>query len=73
MDNLDSDYQEASRQTIDQLRDVANSESLRGLSELSLSQVDQIVEQVGQATPSGSVPSMILRGLSRLPGPTSDA
>ena len=68
MDNLDPNYQEASRQTISQLRDVAKSESLRGLSELSLSQVDQIVEQVGQATPSGNVPSIILRGLSRLPG-----
>jgi len=68
VDNLDNNYEKASKQTITELRDIANSESLRGLSELSLSQVDQIVEQVGQATPSGSVPGIILRGLARLPG-----
>jgi hypothetical protein len=41
---------------------------VRELSQLSLPEVDEIVERVGQVAPAGNIPGVILNGLARLSG-----
>ncbi|MCP4140531.1 MAG: hypothetical protein GY755_09620 [Chloroflexi bacterium] len=60
-------YQKATTKTAHNLHSVAESESLRKLSHLSLPEIEAAVELVSQIVPAGNVPGMILSGLARLP------
>jgi hypothetical protein len=63
-----SKYQKATTQTAANLRTIAESLSTRGLSRLSLPEVDAVIELTSKVIPAGNVPGMILSGLARLPG-----
>ena len=63
-----SNYQQATTQTAANLRTVAKSLSSRGVSHLSLPEVDAVIELTSKVIPAGNVPGMILSGLARLPG-----
>lgn len=63
-----SKYQKATSQTAASLRTIAGSLSTRGLSHLSLPEVDAVIELTSKVIPAGNVPGMILSGLARLPG-----
>ena len=63
-----SNYQRATTQTAANLRSVAKSLSSRGISRLSLPEVDAVIELTSKVIPAGNVPGMILTGLARLPG-----
>jgi len=63
-----SDYKRATTQTAANLRTVAESLSTRGLSRLSLPEVDAVIDLTSKVIPAGNVPGMILTGLARLPG-----
>ena len=67
MDSRDH-YAEASIKTADNLRTMAQSADLRGLSRLSLPEIDAIADLVGRIVPAGNVPGVIVSGLARLPG-----
>lgn len=63
-----SDPQQASTQTTNDLRIIAETLSLQKLSRLSLPEIEAVVKLVGQVVPAGNVPGMILSGLARLAG-----
>jgi hypothetical protein len=63
-----SDPQQASTQTTNDLRAIAETLSLQKLSRLSLPEIEAVVKLVGQVVPAGNVPGMILSGLARLAG-----
>jgi len=63
-----TDPQRASTQTNEDLRNVAETLSLQGLSRLSLPEIEAAVKLVAQVVPAGNVPGMILSGLARLAG-----
>lgn len=65
-DIQDPYYREASIKTATHLRTIAQSMVLREVSQLSLPEVDQVIELVAQIIPAGNVPGMILSGLARL-------
>ncbi|MEW5827535.1 MAG: hypothetical protein AB1846_01495, partial [Chloroflexota bacterium] len=60
--------QKATTLTARDLTTVARSESLRGLSRLSLPEIEAVVDLVSKIVPAGNVPGIILSGLARLPG-----
>lgn len=60
-------HREASIKTASHLRTIAQTVAMRQLSQLSLPEVDQVVNLVAQIVPAGNVPGMILSGLARLP------
>jgi hypothetical protein len=60
--------QKATTLTARDLTTVARSESMRGLSRLSLPEIDAVVDLVSKIVPAGNVPGIILSGLARLPG-----
>lgn len=64
----DSNYQQASIKTANDLRTIAQSPSIQELSRLSLPEIDAIVDLTAQIIPAGNVPGMILSGLARIPG-----
>lgn len=59
-------YREASTKTRSNLRSVAHSLQIRELSQLSLPQIDRVVNLVAQVVPAGHIPGVILSGLARL-------
>jgi len=61
-------YQQVSTQTAANLRSIAESLSAKGLSRLSLPEIDAVIELTSKVIPAGNVPGMILSGLARLPG-----
>lgn len=63
-----SALQQATTQTAQHLRDVAQSRSARKLSRLTLPEINNVVDLVAQIIPAGNIPGMILSGLTRLPG-----
>lgn len=67
MDRLQT-YRELSAKTANDLKTTAQSQLIRDLSQLSLPQIDAVVELVAQVIPAGNVPGAILSGLARLPG-----
>ncbi|MCP4539931.1 MAG: hypothetical protein GY832_22555 [Chloroflexi bacterium] len=66
--DIQKHYTEASIKTADNLRTIAHSLTLRELSQLSLPEIDAVVEAVAQVIPAGNVPGVILSGLARLTG-----
>ncbi|MEZ4642550.1 MAG: hypothetical protein R3E31_07390 [Chloroflexota bacterium] len=67
MDNQER-YREASTKTRSNLKSVAHSLQIRELSQLSLPQIDKVVNLVARVIPAGNIPAVILSGLARLPG-----
>lgn len=63
-----SDFQKQTDLTAKNLRDTAQSPSVRQLSRLSLPEIDKVVDLVSKVIPAGNVPGMILSGLTRLSG-----
>ena len=61
-------YVEASIKTADNLRSIAHSTMVSGLSRLSLPEIDAVVDVIARIVPAGNVPGMILNGLARLAG-----
>lgn len=61
-------YAEATIVTRDNLKDVAQSPTVRNLSRLPLPEIDRVVELISQIVPAGDIPGVILSGLARLPG-----
>jgi hypothetical protein len=61
-------YAEATIVTRENLKEIAQSPTVRNLSHLSLPEIDSVVEQVSQVVPAGNLPGVILSGLARLPG-----
>jgi hypothetical protein len=61
-------YDQAANRTVANLRTIMNSSALRELSELSLPEVEAVINKVAQVVPAGNVPAMILSGLARLSG-----
>lgn len=64
--NLAQDYQSASIKTADNLKTIANTISIREVSQLTLPEIEQITDLVGRIVPAGNVPAMVLSGLTRL-------
>jgi hypothetical protein len=63
-----SNFQQASSQTINDLRAIADTLSKENLSRLSLPEIEAAVKLVAQVVPAGNVPGMILSALARLNG-----
>ena len=61
-------YKEASVKTADNLRSIAQSSMVQGLSQLSLPEIEGMVDAVARVAPAGNVPGVILNGLARLSG-----
>ena len=61
-------YKEASLKTADNLRTIAQSVMVQGLSQLSLPEIEGMVDAVARVAPAGNVPGVILNGLARLSG-----
>ncbi len=61
-------YKAASIKTADNLYTIAQSIMVQELSQLSLPEIDGMVDAVARVTPAGNVPGMILNGLARLSG-----
>lgn len=61
-------YTDVSMKTADTLRSIAQSQSIRDLSRLTLPEIDAVVDQVARVIPAGNVPGVILSGLARLAG-----
>ncbi|MGC1376852.1 MAG: hypothetical protein WA821_11535 [Anaerolineales bacterium] len=62
------DYKQATTQTANDLRSIAQSQPIQDLSKLSLPEIDAVVDLTAQIIPAGNIPGMILSGLARLPG-----
>lgn len=62
------DYTVASIKTAEKLRTVARSLALHDVSQLTLPEVEGIVDLVSRIIPAGNVPGVILNGLARLKG-----
>jgi hypothetical protein len=65
--SIQTTYQQASTKTANDLRTIAQSQSIRDLSRLSLPEIDAVVDLTAQIMPAGNVPGMILSGLARIP------
>lgn len=65
---MESDYQQASIKTANDLRSIAQSQPFQELSNLSLPEINAVVDLTAQIVPAGNVPGMILSGLARIPG-----
>ena len=61
-------YLEASIKTADNLRTIAQSLMIQQLSQLSLPEIEGVVNAVARVAPAGNVPGVILNGLARLRG-----
>ena len=68
IDHSPDDLQQATQLTSEDLRAIANSLSREHITELSLPQVDEIVNVVARVVPAGNVPGLIASGLARLQG-----
>lgn len=66
--DLNNDYKKASSKTAENLKSIAQSHAIRELSQLSLSEIEAVVDQVARVVPAGNVPGVILSGLARLSG-----
>ncbi len=60
-------YYQTSQKTVVNLKSIAHSLALSDLSQLSLPEIDAVVDQIGRIVPAGNVPGVILNGLARLP------
>ncbi len=65
---LQSSYQQASIKTAGDLRTIATATQLQQLSQLSLPEIDHLVDEIARVVPAGNVPSMILNGLGKIRG-----
>lgn len=65
---MESNYQQASIKTANDLRSIAQSQPFQELSNLSLPEINAVVDLTAQIVPAGNVPGMILNGLARIPG-----
>jgi hypothetical protein len=65
--DLQKTYTAASIKTANDLKTIAHSVAMSGLSHLSLPEIDEIANLVGRMIPAGNVPGVILSGLARLP------
>ena len=65
---LERQYTQASIKTADNLRSIAQSGMLQEVSQLSLPEIEAIVNEVSEAVPAGNVPGIILSGLVRFTG-----
>ncbi len=61
-------YQTASIKTAASLKAIASSQSVRGVSKLSLPEIEEVANLIARIVPAGNVPGVILTGLARLPG-----
>ncbi|MEM7346104.1 MAG: hypothetical protein AAF485_17840, partial [Chloroflexota bacterium] len=66
MGEVDQLYHQTSKKTAANLKTIAHSLSLADLSQLSLPEIDAVVDQIGGVVPAGNVPGVILNGLARL-------
>lgn len=66
-------YNEASVKTADNLRTIARSMMSMQVSQLTLPEVESLVEIVGKVAPAGNVPGLILNGLARITSRTPPA
>lgn len=62
------DQDRATKDTAENLQKVARSLALERLTQLSLPEVDAVVDEVAKIIPAGNVPGMILSGLTRISG-----
>ncbi|MDM8531246.1 choline/carnitine O-acyltransferase [Anaerolineales bacterium HSG25] len=58
-------FKQASMKTVGNLQSIA--QSIMGLSQLTLPEVEAVVEEVARVIPAGNVPGVVLNGLARLP------
>lgn len=65
---VEPDIQQASLVTMEDLRTILNSLPDEHVSELSLPEVEEIVNVVARVVPAGNVPGLIASGLARLQG-----
>ncbi|MDM8527566.1 hypothetical protein QUF58_05070 [Anaerolineales bacterium HSG24] len=68
MENLEvaqEQFNQASMKTVGNLQSIA--QSIMGLSQLTLPEVEAVVEEVARVIPAGNVPGVVLNGLARLP------
>jgi len=63
-----SDKERATIETVESLQKVARSLARQKLTQLSLPEVDAVIDQVAKIIPAGNVPGMILSGLTRISG-----
>ncbi|MDM8520821.1 hypothetical protein QUF64_12300 [Anaerolineales bacterium HSG6] len=66
--NTEKQFHEASVKTVGNLKSIVHSMALSDVSQLSLPEIDAVVEQVAEVVPAGNVPGVLLNGLARLPG-----
>jgi len=63
-----NNYKEASVKTANNLNSIAQSLLIQNLSQLSLPEIEGMVDAVARVAPAGNVPGVILNGLARLSG-----
>ena len=63
-----SAQERATIETVESLQKVARSLARQKLTQLTLPEVDAVVDQVAKIIPAGNVPGMILSGLTRISG-----
>ncbi len=66
--NTEKKLKEVSIKTADNLKTVAESSEIRKVSNLSLPEIDNVVDLVARIVPAGNIPGVILSGLARLSG-----
>jgi len=62
------DQERATIETVESLQKVARSLARQKLTQLTLPEVEAVVDQVAKIIPAGNVPGMILSGLTRISG-----
>ncbi|MCU0498939.1 MAG: hypothetical protein MUF87_16425 [Anaerolineae bacterium] len=70
---LDQEYRQATLRTAGSLMNVATTQQIMELSQLTLPEVSRITDEVARVIPAGNVPGMILSGLTRLEGRTVES
>ena len=66
--NIAQTFNETTKRTAEDLRTIAHSQAVLGLSPLTLPEIDAVVDLVARMVPAGNVPGVILNGLARLSG-----
>ena len=63
-----SDQERVTKETAESLKEVARPLARKKLTQLTLPEVDAVIEEVSKIIPAGNVPGMILSGLTRISG-----
>jgi hypothetical protein len=64
----DDNAAQQTQMTVANLHTLVMSDTVRNVSMLTLPEIEQAVQEIGELAPAGNIPAVILNGLARLPG-----